>query len=113
MYPSTDTNIFIRYFWDAGDKKLKRTLSGALATAVAHSISNSLVFTAEDYAGNVLTNFQNNCLVGVNLQFYELGHPKVPIGPGQYYESYQLRTRMMRRASIDMKFNLGHLLPRR
>ena len=97
MYPSTDTNIFVRYFWDAGDKKLKRSLNGALAAAVAHSISNGLVFTAEDCAGNVLTNFQNNCLVGVNLQFYELGNLKVPIGPGQYYESYQLRTRVMRR----------------
>ena len=98
MFPSTDTNIFVRYFWDAEDKKLKRMLNGALATAVAHSISNGLIFTAEDYAGNVLTNFQNNCLVGVNLQFYELENPKVSIGPGQYYESYQLRTRIMRRA---------------
>jgi prepilin-type N-terminal cleavage/methylation domain-containing protein len=98
IYPSTDTNVFIRYFLDAVDKKLKRTLDGALASAVAHSISNSLVFTAEDFAGNVLTNFQSNCLVGVNLQFYELKNPKVPIGPGQYYVSYQLRTRLMRRA---------------
>jgi len=98
IYPSTDTNVFIRYFWDAGDQTLKRTLDGALATSVAHSISNSLVFTAEDFAGNVLTNFQSNCLVGVNLQFYQLENPKVPIGPGQYYESYQLRTRLMRRA---------------
>jgi len=99
IYPSTDTNVFIRYFWDASDQKLKRTLDGALATSVAHSISNSLVFSAEDFAGNVLTNFQSNCLVGVSLQFYELENPKVSIGPGQYYESYQLQTRLMRRAS--------------
>ena len=99
IYPSTDTNLFIRYFWDPVDKKLKRTLDGALASAVAHSISNSLVFTAEDFAGNVLTNFQSNCLVGVDLQFYQLEHPKVSVGPGQYYVSYQLRTRLMRRVS--------------
>ena len=60
VYPSTDTNFFIRYFWDAGD--LKRTSSGGPATSVAHSISNSLVFTAVDSVGNVLTNFQNNSL---------------------------------------------------
>src|SRR6267142_33158 len=29
IYPSTDTNVFIRYFLDAVDKKLKRTLDGA------------------------------------------------------------------------------------
>jgi prepilin-type N-terminal cleavage/methylation domain-containing protein len=98
IYPSTDTNVFIRYFWDAEDKKLKRTLDGVWATSVAHYISNNQIFAAEDFAGNVLTNFQSNCLVGVDLQFYELENPKVPIGLGRYYESYQLRTRLMRRA---------------
>ena len=100
VYPSTDTNVFIRYFWNAGD--LKRTLSGGPETSVAHSISNSLVFTAEDYVGNVLTNFQNNSLVGVNLQFneaqYATNYPNMAIGQGHYSDPYQLRTRVMRRA---------------
>ena len=38
MYPSTDTNIFVRYFWDAGDKKLKRILNGALATPIGYDL---------------------------------------------------------------------------
>jgi hypothetical protein len=100
VYPSTDTNVFIRYFWDAGD--LKRTLSGGPQTPVASSISNRLVFTAENYIGNVLTNFQNNSLIGVNLQFnesqYATNYPNAAIGQGHYSEPYELRTRVMRRA---------------
>ena len=100
VYPSTDTNVFIRYFWDAGD--LKRTLSGGPQTPVASSISNRLVFTAENYIGNVLTNFQNNSLIGVNLQFnesqYATNYPNAAIGQGYYSEPYELRTRVMRRA---------------
>ena len=94
LYPSTDTNVFIRYFWDAGD--LKRTSSGGPATSVAHSISNSLVFTAVDSVGNVLTNFQNNSLVGVNLQFDDSADPTKK--KKDYSEPYQFRTRVMRRA---------------
>ena len=94
VYPSTDTNVFIRYFWDAGN--LKRTLSGGPETPVAHSISNSLIFTAEDYVGNVLTNFQNNSVVGVNIQFDDSADPTKK--KKDYSEPYQLRTRIMRRA---------------
>jgi hypothetical protein len=100
VYPSTDTNVFIRYFWDAGN--LKRTLSGGPETPVAHSISNSLVFTAEDYVGNVLTNFQNNALVRVNLQFngseYQLNNSNATKAVVLYSEPYQWTTRLMRRA---------------
>jgi hypothetical protein len=65
-------------------------------TPVAHSISNSQVFTAEDYVGNVLTNFQNNSLVGVNFQFDDSADPKK--NRKDYSDPYQLRTRVMRRA---------------
>ena len=91
VYPSTDTNVFIRYLWDAGD--LKRTSSGGPATSVAHSISNSVVFTAVDSVGNVL---KNNSLIGVNLQFDDSADPTKK--KKDYSEPYQFRTRVMRRA---------------
>jgi len=101
VYPSTDTNVFIRYFTDAGD--LKRTLTSGPETSVAHSVCNSLVFTAEDYVGNLLTNFQNNSLVGVNLQFngsqQNSYNSNAPAHAGVLYsEPYQWTTRVMRRA---------------
>lgn len=99
IHPSTSTNTFVRYFWDASDKKLKRTTNGAsVVSVVANSISNQLVFTAEDYAGNILTNNENNRVIGLTLQFYQLQYPTVSIGPGGYYDFYQLRTKITRRA---------------
>ena len=99
VYPTLNTNEFVRYFWDHADKRLKRTTNGASAAlVVANAITNSLVFQAEDYQGNILTNNQNNRVIALTLQFYQLMYPKVTIGPGNYYDSYQFRTRITRRA---------------
>ncbi len=98
IHPTTDTNSFVRYFWDSADNKLKRTTNGATSIfVVANSISNQMVFTAEDYAGNILTNNENNRVIGVTLQFFQLQYPAVAIGPGNYFDFYQLRTKITRR----------------
>lgn len=99
IYPTTDTNSFIRYFWDSTDKRLKRTTNGATSVSiVANSITNQTIFSAEDFQGNVLTNNQNNRVIGMMLQFYQIQYPIVLIGPGQYYEYYQMATKITRRA---------------
>ena len=98
IYASTNLNSFVRYFWDASDRKLKRTTDAATyVSVVANSISNDLVFTAEDYNGVVLTNNENNRVIGLTLQFFQLQYPSVAIGPGGYYDFYQLRTKITRR----------------
>lgn len=98
IYGSTNLNSFVRYFWDAADRKLKRTTDAATyVSVVANSISNDLVFTAEDYNGVVLTNNENNRVIGLTLQFFQLQYPSVSIGPGSYYDFYQLRTKITRR----------------
>jgi prepilin-type N-terminal cleavage/methylation domain-containing protein len=99
VYPGTNSNTFVRYFWDASDQKLKRLTNGAAqASVVAHAISNATVFTSENYRGVLLTNNENNRVIGLNLQFYQLQYPTVAIGPGNYYDYYQLRTKITRRA---------------
>lgn len=99
IYPTTDTNTFVRYFWDATDKQLKRTTNGASAVSiVANSITNQLVFSAENFQGTILTNNENNRVIGLTLQFYQIQYPIVMIGPGQFYDFYQLRTKITRRA---------------
>ena len=99
ILPTTSTNTYIRYYLDTSDKKLKRTTSSvSTPDIIAENITNTVVFTSEDYAGTVLTQSQNNRVLGVTLQFYQIQYPIVRIGAGQYYDFYQLKTRITRRA---------------
>lgn len=98
IYPTTNFNAFVRYFWDGADRRLKRTTNGqTYVYIVANSISNQLVFTSEDYSGSTLTNNENNRVIGVTLQFFQLQFPTISIGPGSIYDFYQLRTKITRR----------------
>src|SRR5262245_23076753 len=99
LYPSTDTNVFVRYFLDLVDRKLKRMTNGAtIAVVVASGITNTEVFTAEDRAGNTLSNKQGNCAIGLTLHFCQMPRANVPVGPSQFFTSYQLRTKIAQRA---------------
>ena len=99
IYPTASTNQYVRYFWDEDSQKLKRTTNGATSVSiVANSITNNIVFAAEDSVGNVLTNNKNNRVIALTLQFYQIQYPIVRIGPGEYYDFYQLRTKITRRA---------------
>ena len=99
LYPSNDTNVFTRYFRDVADKKLKRVTNGTTnALVVASAITNSLVFSGEDWQGNILTNNQNNLVIGVTLQYSQVGGTNMPVGPTNYYKSYQVRTRIVHRS---------------
>ena len=99
VYGSTNTNSFVRYFYLPADRSLRRLASGsAQPTVVAGSVSNQTVFTSEDFSGRILTNNENNRVIGLALQFYQLQYPAVAIGPGNHFDSYQLRTRITRRA---------------
>lgn len=98
IYSSTNMSAYVRYFWDSSDQKLKRVTSGSTSpNVIAQSITNRLPFTAENFSGTVLTNNQNNRVIGLLLQFYQIQYPVISIGPGNYYDYYQLRTRVTRR----------------
>jgi hypothetical protein len=98
LYGTTNTNTFVRYFWNVSDGKLKRTTNGStVMNLMASSITNSIIFTAEDFKGNILTNNENNRVVGLTLKFRQLEFPVINIGPSNYYNFYQLRTKITRR----------------
>lgn len=98
IYPSSDTNRFIRYFWDEETHCLKRLDSGSgQVSIVAEAVSNAVVFSAEDFAGNIQTNNYNNRVIGLTLQFYQIQYPQTPIGPGGLYDFYQLKAKITRR----------------
>ena len=95
IYPSTDTNVYVRYFRDAADYHLKYVTNGtSMAQTVARSISNSTVFRLEDHTGTLLSNRQQKSVVDMRLNFYALDNPPTPIGAGKYYKSYTVRTKI-------------------
>jgi type II secretory pathway pseudopilin PulG len=99
IYPWASTNQFIRYYLDAAQQKLKRLTNGsAVVTIVASSITNRQAFQAEDFAGNVLTNNQNNRVILMSLEFYQWEFPVAQAAGGALYDYYRLQTRVTRRA---------------
>lgn len=100
IYPvKTDTNTFTRYFLDPTDHELKRLDSGSNTPLVVSAwVTNTVIFTSEDFAGNVLSNSFNNRVIGIDLEFYKLDNPLIEFGSGNYYDHYRLQTRVTRRA---------------
>lgn len=95
LYPTSSSNTFIRYYRDSTDKSLKRvTESGLTPAIIAEAVNNTLVFTCENFAGTILTNRTAACLVGINIQYYELPDSHIPIGTGKYYKTYQLQSKV-------------------
>lgn len=100
IYPfKTDTNTFTRYFLDLTDQELMRVdNSNPTPVMVSAWVTNTVIFTSEDYAGNILSNNFNNRVIGIDLEFYKLDNPLIEFGHGNYYDHYQLQTRVTRRA---------------
>src|SRR5687767_15508529 len=99
IFPNVETtNMFIRYFRDASDDTLRRiTNFDEESTVMAREVTNAIPFTAEDFMGRVLTNRQNNKVIGLYLQFSSLPYTTGKAGAGSVYDYYQLRTRITRR----------------
>ncbi len=100
VYPvKTNTTKFVRYYLDSNDNQLMRLDSAATTpTFVSGWVTNSIVFSSEDFSGNVLSNNLNNRVIGIDMEFYKLDNPMVSFGHGSYYDYYRLQTKVTRRA---------------
>jgi len=98
IFPTTNLSSYVVYYRDS-DSILKRAATGATTPKkIAEYITNSVVFTSENHLGNILTDNQNNRVIGVTLQFYQIQYPVATIGQGGYFDYYQVNTRITRRA---------------
>ncbi|MGA2656256.1 MAG: hypothetical protein ABSH34_01935 [Verrucomicrobiota bacterium] len=96
--PTTDTNTFAYYFLDTNSCCLNRMTGGnSTVEAISHYITNALVFRAQDFQGNVLTNDLNNQAIQITLQFYQWEYPLGRVGAGCRYYNFQVQTCMARR----------------
>ncbi len=98
VYPTTDTNVFIRYYLDTTNQCLMREASGSgQALVLAPFLTNQIAFIAEDFKGNTLTNDQNNRVIKVVLDFYQWEFPVAQAAAGAFFYSYHVQTRITRR----------------
>ena len=98
IYSTPSTNPYVRYYLNTNANSLNRvTSSNATPDIIANFVTNTVVFTSENSQGTILTNHENNRVIGLCLVFYQIQYPIIKIGPGQYYDYYQLRTRFTRR----------------
>jgi type II secretory pathway pseudopilin PulG len=98
IYPGTNTNTFIRYYWDRNALALQRvTDSSPRVWTIAKSVSNEWIFAAQDHTGKTLTNNVNNRVISVKLDFFETIYPKKTVGSGGFYEYYTIQTKATRR----------------
>ena len=95
IYPTTNTNNFTIYFVNLPDETFRQTVvapAGTNTVILADSVTNAMVFSVQDYSGNVLTNNQNNRVIHLTLEFYQ------PARFMQGADYYKLETSMTRRA---------------
>jgi len=106
IYPTNVSTIWLQYYYQTNPlssnfSKLEFTSYtnvGHPSLAIANSLTNTLpLFAAEDSYGNALSNNMNNVVISVCLQFCQLQYPLVNIGPTNYFQYYQLHTRITRR----------------
>lgn len=91
--PSTNASKFIIYFVNPSDQTFRRTTSTpGSAVIIAESVTNSLIFSARNHSGTVLTNNQNNRVIHATLECYE------PRSHLQVADYYKLETSVTRRA---------------
>jgi prepilin-type N-terminal cleavage/methylation domain-containing protein len=91
LYPTTNTNSYIVYFLNPSDNTFRRTTSASNTIVLAQSITNTIVFRAQDFRGNILTNTQNNRVFYLDLECYQ------PKRFGVVADYYKLETAVTRR----------------
>ena len=98
IYPTTNTNSFVVYYRDSSDSCLKRAETAApTPRKIAEFLTNSVLFTSENFRGVPLTDDEDNRVIGVDLQFYQIRYPITTVGPGGFFDYYQVRTKITRR----------------
>jgi len=92
---TTDTNKYIRYYFDTNQCQLRRWHSGTASSKIlAQWLTNTMYFRAERFDGTVQTNLTHKGVISVAMQFCQYQYPLTRIGPGYFYDYYQLSFRV-------------------
>jgi prepilin-type N-terminal cleavage/methylation domain-containing protein len=96
---TASTNFTVFYMDPSTNEVFCYTNTPAILGMVAQYMTNYNCFQAEDFQGNILTNYQNNPVIRVTLSFSQWEYPIGFIGSNAVnaYDFYFLRTRITRR----------------
>jgi hypothetical protein len=104
IIPSTNTAMWIRYFFNTNLAELDRIdSSNNVVKTICTSLTNTLIFQAADYTGtNILmvdpTNYTHNYVISAAFQFYQYQYPLTYVGSNYYYNYYRIAFKATRRA---------------
>ncbi|HVV00512.1 MAG TPA: hypothetical protein VHH88_04065 [Verrucomicrobiae bacterium] len=92
IFPGTNTAQYILYYHDYSLNALcRRGLNDTNATIYANYVTNHYLFDFEDFSGNVLTNGEDNAVLGIVLQMNR------PSSVSGFADIYQVATKVTRR----------------
>jgi len=93
IQPSTNATSFVVYFLNPGDQSFRRSVTATAATTIlAQTVTNTAIFTGQDFLGNTLTNNQNNRVIHATLEFYQQ-QPWLPVADYAKLETSVTRRR--------------------
>ena len=101
IFPATNTmstaNATIFYMDPASN--VVNMVSGGVVSVEAKYMTNYFCMQAEDYQQNILTNFVDNPVIHIFMQFYQWEYPIGYVGGSgaNAYDFYCLNTRVARR----------------
>lgn len=103
IYPTTNLTDYLICYLDTTTTTNRLMLYNSVmgtTNDLCDFITNMLVFDAEDGYGNILTNNQNNRVIGITMQMSQWEYPIARIGGTNFnhFDFYQLRTKATRRA---------------
>jgi len=99
---TTDTNQWVRYFFETNgpattepNGRLCRITSDGYYDILAQYLTNvsgtSMQFRAENYLGNVVTDYQYKYVIVTLMEFFQYQYPQTYVGPGLYYDYYRIQ----------------------
>ncbi|HLH53688.1 MAG TPA: prepilin-type N-terminal cleavage/methylation domain-containing protein [Verrucomicrobiae bacterium] len=95
VYPSTNSTQYIYYYHDPSSACLNRvSLFGGPSVPIATMVTNDNVFEMEDFSGTVLTNSQNNAVLGILLQM------RRDLNMGGASDAFQIVSKITRRGIL-------------
>ena len=105
VYTATNgsaTNALV-FYMDPASTNMSELYNGRVSV-LAPYMTNYYCFQAEDFRGNIFTNYQNNPVIHLTMAFYQWEYPIGYAGSGSSatainaYDFYTLQTRISRRA---------------